>query len=372
MTKIEWTERTWNPIVGCSIVSPGCTNCYAMKMAHRIQIMRAKGCPSAPSHYDGTTKVVNGKPVWTGKLVAAPDNILFEPLRRKKPTMWFVNSMSDLFHENVPFEVIDRVFAVMALTPQHTYQILTKRSARMRFYDTRVGAIIEKMRAMPGHPIRQGSPGWPLRNVWLGVSAEDQKRADERIPDLLATPAAVRFLSAEPLLGPIDFEQAWHGANALDSECWGDCAWCENGHPPLHNCQRGKGDWERGRSGLDWVIVGGESGNDARPMHPDWARSIRDQCTAAGVAFFLKQFGAWAPRGDSEDSPLANIRRVLACKTDNIGALEPTGRLTMGADLTPDFIDREFEIVEHVGKKAAGRVLDGREWNEMPKVKEFA
>lgn len=136
-TNISWTERTWNPVVGCSVVSPGCTNCYAMRMAYRVKEMEEArtGRPDA-SHYFGTTKVVNGNPVWTGKVVLAPEHILLEPLRRRKPTMYFVNSMSDLFHEDVPDEWIDRVFAVMALCPQHTFQVLTKRSERMRAYCT--------------------------------------------------------------------------------------------------------------------------------------------------------------------------------------------------------------------------------------------
>lgn len=128
MSKIEWTEQTWNPVVGCSILSPGCIHCYAMRMAARIERM------GSASHYAGTTKIVNGKPVWTGKIAPAPEHILFEPLRRLKPTMYFVNSMSDLFHEDLPDEEIDRVFAIMALTKQHTYQILTKRAGRMAAY----------------------------------------------------------------------------------------------------------------------------------------------------------------------------------------------------------------------------------------------
>jgi len=235
-TPIEWTEATWNPVVGCDIVSPGCTNCYAMKMAARIEAMG-----TAP-HYAGTTKKVatrggeaagrtgkkKGKAVWTGKVTAAPDHILTQPLRWTRPRRIFVNSMSDLFHEAVPDHLIDRIFAIMALTPQHTYQVLTKRSARMRTYlsasdrprriydvvcDMVIGDELQVLLLAPGiHDpgiaptrLRVTLDLWPLPNVWLGVSAEDQTRADERIPDLLATPAAIRWVSAEPLLGPIDF-----------------------------------------------------------------------------------------------------------------------------------------------------------------------
>ena len=284
MTKIEWTERTWNPIVGCSIVSPGCTNCYAMKQAARCDAMGL-------SRYDGLTRKVNGTAVWTGRLAQAPDETLLTPLRRKKPTMYFVNSMSDLFHEDCPDEWIDRVFAVMALTPQHTYQVLTKRAARMHRWsaagrdraDTVGLAMLTLVDRIPyGH--RQVP--WPLPNVWLGVSTERQQEADERIPLLLDTPAAIRFISAEPLLGPIDLTSLPFPKSCI----------CETRDPTLdafnasvfcEGCCEGPEAMDLGK--LDWVIVGGESGPDARPMHPDWARSLRDQCAAASVPFFMKQ-----------------------------------------------------------------------------------
>lgn len=321
MTKIEWTEETWNPIVGCSIVSRGCTNCYAMRQA-------ARRLDKPGSHYEGTTKVANGNAVWTGKVACAPEHIWLEPLRRKKPTMFFVNSMGDLFHEDVPDEWIDRVFAIMALTPQHTYQVLTKRSVRMREYiygnsRCRIGEIVfvnllrwpdqdkpddaERWRSAKTRP-------WPLPNVWLGVSTEDQAHADERIPDLLATPAAVRFISAEPLLGPIDLTRVGNLASVSsampkaitrekrgrpDSGAGSICgAQIDSvGSPgssitffqtPDHMggfTAASPREWPR----LDWVIVGGESGKGARPMHPDWVRSLRDQCDAANVPFFFKQ-----------------------------------------------------------------------------------
>ncbi len=262
-TSIEWTQRSWNPMVGCSIVSPGCTNCYAMKQAARIQKMNPTGGSGSNyvNHYDGTTKVVNGNVVWTGKIAIAPDRIFLEPLRRKEPTTWFVNSMGDLFHEDVPNVAIDHVFAVMALCPQHTFQVLTKRAKRMQAYIA-----------------------WPLPNVWLGVSAEDQTRADERIPLLLQTPAAVRFVSCEPLLGPIDLTEIEHAP-----------AHC------LHALAGIKAETDGTASygaRLDWVIVGGESGPGARPMHPGWARTLRDQCAAADVPFFMKQMTKKAPIPD--------------------------------------------------------------------------
>lgn len=282
MSQIEWTEKTWNPIVGCSIVSPGCTNCYAMKQAARIEKMN----PDL-AHYRGLTQPSKAGPVWTGK-IALSERALLEPLRRRTPTTWFVNSMGDLFHEDAPDEWIDRVFRVINMTPHHTYQILTKRARRMRQYMADQERVIQVA--------FEGRAEWPPRNAWLGVSAEDQKRADERIPDLLATPAAVRFVSAEPLLGQINFEQ-------IELRRFGE----------LPNEQsRRLGDYVRPLTGcfkdsvtLDWIIVGGESGPNARPMQIPWARSILGQCRAAGVACFVKQLGTepiW------EDGAFLNLR----------------------------------------------------------------
>ena len=326
MSKIEWTEATWNPIAGCSVVSPGCTNCYAMRQAHRLA-----SNPATP-HYASTTQMSRGGPVWTGKIGVAPDKVLTAPLRRRKPTTYFVNSMSDLFHEAVPDDVIDRVFAVMTLCPQHRFQILTKRPDRMRGYvsslhamavtEGRVEKAAEDMIEAMGYDgggassrvfeaVHDGLP-----NVWLGVSIEDQRRADERIPHLLAMPAAVRFLSCEPLVGPVNLEHFL--------------------------------------SGIDWVIVGGESGPGARPMHPDWARTIRDQCSAAGVPFFFKQWGAWKPTRAATPSDLVDARRALI--------LSPDGRQSSGLMPYPP----EAWLVENIGKRTAGRVLDGRLWSEVP------
>jgi protein gp37 len=321
-TKIQWTEDVWNPVVGCSVVSPGCTNCYAMRAAWRLSRN-----PKTP-HYAGTVKQVNGKPVWTGKIGQAGDQALTAPLRRRKPTTWFVNSMGDLFHESIPDEVIDRVFAVMALCPQHQFQVLTKRAARMRAYmngcdgsteniaygvltswHRRSGVMqaIGNVAALVGYRVELGKiRHLPLPNVWLGVSAEDQRRADERIPLLLDTPAAVRFISAEPLLGPIDIGR-WLAIDWRCSYCREYFSGRHKSHCP--NCGK-EGGWcgshafngrhypdgpispsQRG-SGLDWIICGGESGAGARPMDLDWARSIVAQCKAASVPVFYKQGGA--------------------------------------------------------------------------------
>lgn len=357
MTKIQWTEETWNPIAGCSVVSPGCTNCYAMRrMAPRLSHN-----PATP-HYAGTVKKTkggqeassakgargNGQYVWTGKIGIAADTAFLKPLRTKKPTMFFVNSMSDLFHENVPDEVIDRIFAVMALCPQHTFQVLTKRSKRMRiFMDWFTGGTphIDRIKDLMWRISERRTDhihgGWPLPNVWLGVSVEDQARAEERIPDLLATPAAIRFISAEPLLGPVDLIKglsATGGASLASSPSTAASA------TPC----------------LDWVIVGGESGKGARPMHPDWARSIRDQCASAGVPFFFKQWGDWEIALDRDyDDP--DFRRDYTNDYVDHGKSKWLN-LAGGCG----FHGERFHVMRKVGTKRAGRLLDGVEHNAMP------
>lgn len=285
MTGISWTDQTWNPIVGCSIVSPGCTNCYAMKMADRINQM------ALSSHYEGLTKKVNGKAVWTGKLAMAPDYILAKPFHWswKKPRMVFVNSMGDLFHEDVPDEWIDKVFAVMALCSHHKFQILTKRSARMREYCdgfaawVRVGKLLDEMKPSGlwnGNVVQAAhylSSGRPLPNVWLGISAEDQERWDERYPDLFNTRAAVRFASFEPLLGRIDICEAM-------GMWWNQTMNSWEGSGPAINQDK----W--GGKRLDWGIAGGESGPGYRPVaRMEHFESLKTACRAAGVAFFFKQ-----------------------------------------------------------------------------------
>lgn len=241
-SSIEWTESTWNPIVGCTVVSPGCTNCYAMRLARRLEAM---GQPK----YTGTTRISGGKAKWNG-IVRVDEASLDLPKTWKAGRMIFVNSMSDLFHDAVPFETIQRIFETMLNTPQHTYQILTKRAGRLADV--------------------AGGLKWS-RNIWMGVSVEN---ADHqcRIDGLRQTAAAVRFLSLEPLLGPL---------NDVDL------------------------------TDIDWVIVGGESGPGARPMDPEWVRSIRNQCIDAGVPFHFKQWGG-------------------------------------------------------KNKKAAGRILDGKTWDQFP------
>lgn len=261
-TKIEWTDATWNPVRGCTKISPGCKHCYAETFAERF-------------------RGVSGHPYEQGFDPRFVPDQLDAPLHWRKPRRVFVNSMSDLFHEAFTNEQIAAVFGVMAVCPQHTFQVLTKRAERMRLWFEWLGGahathvepaqavycVDHAQRASSRMPSVNGfALRWPLPNVWLGVSAEDQRRADERIPRLLQTPAAVRFVSVEPMLGPVDLD-AWIGAEA----CMTDTGLGKS--PP----------W------LDWVIAGAESGNGARPMNEDWVRSLRDQCATAGVRFFYKQ-----------------------------------------------------------------------------------
>ena len=362
-TKIEWTDATVNAVNGCSVISPGCKLCYAMKQAHRFDARR------------GLTRMTAGGMVWTGE-VRFNETQLLQPLAWKRARRIFWNAHGDLFRESVPDAWIDKVFAVCALTPQHSHQILTKRSARMRAYLSARKATPPIMvpigdGTLGQHPFNNELKAPP--NIWLGVSVEDQQRADERIPDLLATPAAVRFISAEPLLGPIDLEIAWKGESALEGECWGDCAWCANGHPPMHNCAanlQSEAVWVKGRSGLDWVIVGGESGPGARSMHPDWARSLRDQCAAAGVPMLFKQWGEWREWDDGAGNPEPEEVENDTEYADAVyaSAIRPAFVSLDGRVFRRDQLPEELpcRLVERVGKKAAGRLLDGVQHDGMP------
>lgn len=311
-SKIEWTDETWNPVTGCTKVSAGCAHCYAERMARRLA--GRCGYPEAPDHF---------------KVTLHPKR-LDQPLHWKKPRMVFVCSMGDLFHEDVPDEYIDRVWSKFYECPQHTFQVLTKRPERM--YQWLVNEL---------HNWR------PLPNVWLGVTAENQTTADERIPVLLQIPAAVRFVSIEPMLGPVDLRsihQRVDSVNYYIDALSGNVVWLE---------QRDIGSEPMGEQSqaLDWVIVGGESGPGAQPMDPDWARSIRDQCQAAGVPFFFKQWGAWVK---FSSMPGYNWTQVVFMDEQ-------------GKEIDP----QNGCAFYRVGKKAAGRLLDGREWNEMPEVKHW-
>lgn len=288
--------------------SPGCARCYAETMSRRISGMaradiKAGRNPGRKAHYLNVLKP-DGK--WNGKVERVPE-ALTDPFSWKRPRRVFVNSMSDLFHETVPFDYVDKVFAVMALCPQHTFQILTKRPERMAEYFGRDngahgGEAYESVLREVDRLRQQGigwtngamiGVGWPLRNVWLGTSVEDQQRAEERIPHLLDCPASVRFLSCEPLLGEIDLRSI--GSASTDT---------------LTGWTPARDEWPEGSNGarIDLVIVGCESGTKRRPSDVAWHRSLRAQCASAGVAFFEKQIEVDGEvSGDIEQFP-ADLR----------------------------------------------------------------
>lgn len=304
-TNIEWSDVVWNPLAGCTRASAGCDNCYAAKMSLRLEAMaladiKAGKDPGGKSKYIGiATKNRQGVAAFNGTINLDEDE-LKRPYSWKKPRMVFVNSMSDLFHKDVPTKFIVDTFKVMRDNPQHIFQVLTKRP--------------ERAAALWSSLLHRIGGEWPA-NVWMGTSVENQETADLRIPELLKIPAAVHFLSMEPLLGPVDLDLS--GKNyGMDYDNWSQC--------------------------IDWVIVGGESGANARPMHPEWVRSLRDQCVDAGTPYFFKQWGNTLPfdQEDSYDSGWQN-------KTYSVN-----------------------DIGYIVGKKSAGRLLDGRTWDEFPTTEE--
>ena len=327
-TNIEWADATCNPLRAvtadgkkgwhCEHVSEGCRNCYA----ETFNVKRlGTGLPFKPGNRDQVQHILDEK-------------LLLAPLRRRKPTRYFLSSMTDVFGAWVPDKHLDRIFAVMALAPQHTFMVLTKRPERMRDYlvrDDRVGEWLDLMDEIDGQRGSGLFSRFPLPNVWLGTSVEDQRAADERIPHLLATPAAVRFLSCEPLLGPVSL---------TNMDINGHIASRRLGHIGGYwiNALSGKND-DMGRPcpdvpSIDWIIAGGESGSGARPMHPDWARSLRDQCAAAGVAFHFKQWGEWGRVADQRPAP--------------------------------DYLPQDANTLTRCGKARAGRLLDGRTHDEFP------
>lgn len=366
---IEWTDASWTPIrarnlktgkVGwhCEHATTGCEFCYSEGFNKRL----GTGLPFKPGHRKDIE-------------IFLDDEMLLAPLRWKKPRMIFVCSMTDVFADFVSDEWIDKVFAVMALCPQHTFQVLTKRAGRMREYMTAKNlmarlaeaVVITEIAPYPDHVIADrilwaggthascvpaGLKPWPLPNVWLGVSTERQQEADERIPLLLQTPAAVRFVSAEPLLGPL-----WLAGPMIVSGC--DRIYPLRGMMEHHP----RGTLEHPK--LDWVICGGESGKNARPMHPGWARFLRTQCEIVGVPFFFKQWGHWSPT--HPDWPNCTPYAVA-----------DDGTVYLASDLAYPDGPRHGEAVRAghdkarltsmypLGKKAAGRHLDGVLHEAMP------
>ncbi len=308
-TRIEWATHVWNPVTGCTPVSEGCQNCYARRMATRL-----RGRFGYPE--DNPFRVT----LHPGRVSS------LEPALRGTGKIIFVCSMGDLFHQDVPESFIREILKLVTATGQHTFFMLTKRPERMRnvfesYYAT--GAAI-------------------IRNLWLGVTAENQARANERIPVLLQIPAAVRFVSVEPMLGPVDLSK-WLG---VCNFCGSSAVKCS---PAL---------WKRGKKCcpdcthngvyLNWIICGGETGPNARPMHLDWVRSLRDQCQEAGVPFFFKSWGEWAPAYTT--GPEFELSRLAGDEVIMSG---------------PGY----GVVMKKVTKKAAGRILDGRTWDEYPEVK---
>lgn len=381
-TGIEWTDATWNPLRGCSRVSAGCQHCYAETVSVRFS------GPGQP--YEGLIHPTTRG--WNGQIKLIPEALQI-PWRWTRGRRIFVNSMSDLFHPSVPFEFIAAVFWVMSVTTRHTYQVLTKRPERMlAFFEWLVryresedieflyqldgfdhecvrscmgDAIYDAAHKLPEIPTlgwepckggRGGydncGPSWPYKNVWLGVSVENQATADERIPLLLQCPAAVRWISAEPLLGPVDLSATppRAGSYPVNGATIADISGClpKWQEQPMRAKLRG---------GLDWVVAGGESGTGARPMHPDWVRSLRDQCAAAEVPFLFKQWGAWEP-----NKTVAGGDEGADLRADRVRYLQGDGR-------EPDGHFRKGDAsVRRVGKKAAGRLLDGQPHDGYPGV----
>ncbi|MCJ7802739.1 MAG: phage Gp37/Gp68 family protein [Candidatus Marinimicrobia bacterium] len=333
MTKIEWTDRTWNPNQGCTKVSEGCKNCYAEKMHKRLNAMGI----------DKYQNDFNKVQLWLQSLT--------EPTKWKKPSKVFVNSMSDTFHRNLTFEKIDEVFKTMKHCNKHTYQVLTKRPDRALEF-------IEWKRKQPGI-----IKTWKFSdNIWMGVTIENQEQANKRIPLLLEIPAKVRFVSVEPMLGPVDLEFIEQFNSENKHVCYYQVL------KPIKNSN------DANRPALNWVICGGESGHNARPMHPDWVRSLRDQCEAANVPFFFKQWGMWHTKWVN----MTNNTYVFKMYTSyqqftqknwvNKGdaCIDMDGKiLKRGAD----FIDANYPvcIMSKTGNKQAGRTLGGKEYKQFPK-----
>ncbi|HBV97426.1 MAG: hypothetical protein JL50_08355 [Peptococcaceae bacterium BICA1-7] len=360
-SKINWTEATWNPVTGCSKVSEGCRYCYAEREWPRL--------------------AGNPKSVYFGRKftdVQCHQERFEQPLRWAKPRLIFVNSMSDLFHEAISMEFLDEVFAVILACAvlenrSHIFQVLTKRPKRMfEYFSSRTPIEHLKAWAKAGNWIHLKDPDvcideyvsqfatytpykngkytesyqewnapeklWPLKNLWLGVTAEDQRAADERIPILLQIPAAIRFVSVEPMLGSIRLDKQF---TKLTKE-----------GKPAYPCD------ENYLFDLDWVICGGESGPSARPMHPDWLRNLKNQCMVAGVPFFFKQWGEWKSfyDRDIDDPDWQNVpeEKHGVCRLNLAGG--------------HGFHGERVVYCRRAGKKAAGRLLDGREWSEMPRI----
>ncbi len=380
-TIYSYATKSWPVIKGCSENLPCAARCWAKRECHRLA-----SNPNAKiaEFHRGLTEMGYGDannlhPCWTGALRLNEAHLL-DPLQWREPQRVAVAYHGDLFL--APDELIDRVFAVACLAHWHTLLTLTKRPAEMLLYITcretrhRIAALIDdtswlgyfdsgrpKYDNQPhiAHCVRGGdvvhqTQAWPPKNVWLGVSVEDQAVADARIPLLLQTPAAVRWASLEPMIGPVDLTTSKGGTLWIGGQ-----RGC--GMKDRHGVHRHD---ERCRSGIDWVVLGGESGPGARPMHPDWARSIRDQCVAAGVPFYFKQWGEFRPIGCADpESEDCDADAIETADRERTVMVYRDGRTESGDD-PPSEPGAYF--MEPVGKRATGRLLDGREWSQMPEV----
>ena len=346
-----YTPETWNLQAGCSKVSSGCDNCYALRMAIRL----AHNPGITPAAREAYRKAIERKPNdkwgWSGRVTVIEER-LEKPLRWRKPRAIFVCSMSDLFHEDVPDEVIDRVFAVAALCPQHIFILLTKRAERMAEYTIGLQTVegakrFEDQRSDP-MTLHRYALGNPLPNVWAGVSIENDDYA-WRIGELLRTLAAVRFVSIEPMLGPVDLRPWLHSYTRTPGEGW-PTPWCD----------------AINRRGQFWPIVGGESGPGARPMHPDWARKVRDDCAAVDVPFHFKQWGEWWYCRDAYDDHSAT---AYVCSTGKpphiVGTSKPAWNVWRHEHQSCGGIHCPMY---RVGRKAAGHLLDGVAHHAWPEV----
>jgi len=329
-THIEWADATWSPVTGCTRISDGCLNCYIER--------------STPIRIAG--RKFDGEAIGSSLAIQLHPNRLDWPLKKRDGRKIFVCSQADLFHDDVPDDYIAKVFAIMAVSNRHTFQLLTKRHGRMHALLSRE-SFADAVETL-GDNMFERQIDWPLPNVWLGVSAEDQKRADLRIPYLLDTPAAVRFVSLEPLLSAVELQPDWlHPIMRTPT-------------PEYHALGRRISQVRGWGEFIDWVIVGGESGPGARPMHPDWARSLRDQCVAAGVPFLFKQWGEWVP-----ESQCLHGKNTPAALFSADGTVRP---LVNGKPANPPFAPSGDMTIRRVGKPRAGRELDGRTWDQFPEA----
>lgn len=336
-TKIEWADHTFNPWEGCQKVGPGCDHCYAEARNARF------GGGVAGNWGPGAPRRRTSDANWRKPLRWNADAARFAEENGGRRQRVFCASLADVFDNAVDPQWRDDLFDLIDRTPDLDWLLLTKRIGN-------VGPMLGFMHraALPQH-------------VWLGATVVNQAEANRDIPKLMMVPASVRFLSCEPLLGLINLEEAWHGEHALRSDCWGDCGWCDKGaaYPPLWNCQayrQSDAEREKGRSGVDWVIVGGESGPGARPMNPFWAQVLRDECKDSNVPFMFKQWGEWAPPSAIDDRHEDAIERAyFGCFVGD----EWSGACS-------EEWAREHGYIVRVGKKAAGRLLDGEQHNGFP------